>query len=387
MRVIATKRITEKIMQLLDIKPVSSMVNSIITASIRENSIIPSDLDFLKAEAENLSLQGNTRYSNDKIMLLLLVESMLAPYLGEQSYAFDYYMNAIAEECKIFHVDEFKKNPYIKNIDFHEKCQGDYELRYQNFMPYELDIYRPPKRIEKVHIDIPCISCFTETFEYPSVFQKSINSTWMSVTPNEVFTIEKAIKNANGKVLTLGCGMGYFAYMASLKDEVESVTIIEIEQDIIDLFKTHILPQFQYKDKINVIKADAIEYMQNLADGEFDYCFADIWIGINDIAPYFSVKEIGRNLRKTKIDYWIEESFAIYLSQFIWIEILGAFSKAVHADVPDSSNALKDDTDERIQNYVHRLLKKVEITSPEQIDHYLTPKNIISLINKTKITF
>ena len=87
MRVIATKRITEKIMQLLDIKPVSSMVNSIITASIRENSIIPSDLDSLKAEAENLSLQGNTRYSNDKIMLLLLVESMLAPYLGEQSYA------------------------------------------------------------------------------------------------------------------------------------------------------------------------------------------------------------------------------------------------------------------------------------------------------------
>ena len=74
----------------------------------------------------------------------------------------------------------------------------------------------------------------------------------MSVTPNEVYTVQPAIDNAKGKVLTLGCGMGYFAYMASLKEEVESITIIELEQDVIDLFENSILPQFENKDKIYI---------------------------------------------------------------------------------------------------------------------------------------
>ena len=51
---------------------------------------------------------------------------------------------------------------------------------------------------------------------------------------------------------------------------------------------------------------EEVEYLRNVEDGVFDYCFADIWIGIEDITPYFAVKEIGRKLRK-KIDYWIEE--------------------------------------------------------------------------------
>lgn len=63
----------------------------------------------------------------------------------------------------------------------------------------------------------------------------------MSVSPNEVFTMEKIIKNAKGKVLTLGCGMGYFAYMVSLKEDVESITIVESEQSVIDLFEKSLI--------------------------------------------------------------------------------------------------------------------------------------------------
>lgn len=391
MRIMPSKRITKKIMQLLDIKPVSSMVNSVITDSIRKNSVIPSDIESLRAEAtkinRDIQAQGSSCYSDDEMMLLLMVESMIAPYLSERPDVLNYYMDAISKECLVFDVEDFMNNPYFKNIDFYEKHQGDYELRYNEFMPYEVDIYSPPKRLPQMHIDIPRVSCFTHTLKYPAIGQTSIKSTWMSVTPNEVYTMSDAISNAKGKVLTLGCGIGYFAYMASLKNEVESVTIVEIEQDIIDLFEKHILPQFQHKEKITIIKEDAVEYMKELTDGEFDYCFADIWIGIEDIAPYFSIKEIGRKLRKTKIDYWIEESFAIYLSQFVWIEILESFSKAVHADIPDASNAPLEDAEDRVHDYVHRLLKKVEITTPDQIDYYLTPKNIITLINKAKITF
>lgn len=45
--------------------------------------------------------------------------------------------------------------------------------------------------------------------------------------------------------------------MASLKADVESITIVEREQSVIDLFTSFILPQFKTKDKITVIKDDA----------------------------------------------------------------------------------------------------------------------------------
>ena len=80
--------------------------------------------------------------------------------------------------------------------------------------------------------------------------------------------------------------------MAAEKDSVNSVTIIEKEKDVIDLFTKFILPQFPHKEKITIVQADALDYMQQLEDGTFDYCFADIWIGNDDIILYMKLKKI-----------------------------------------------------------------------------------------------
>lgn len=391
LKVANTRRIAEKLMDTMQIKEVSSMVNAVITNGIRDYSVIPNDIEKLRGQAvelkKEMAKQNADSLSLDQVMMLLLVEAMIGPYLGDEPEMMDFFMNWIAEESRVLDVKEFNENPYIRNIDFKNRQQGDFELRYHDSMPYELDIYNVPKRLEQIPVDIPRISCFIEKFKFPVIFQKSIQSTWMSVSPNEVFTMEKPIKQAKGKVLTLGCGMGYFAYMVSLKAEVESVTIVELEQSVIDLFETFILPQFDNKDKITLIKADAIEYMRNLEDGQYDFCFADIWIGIDDIQPYFAVKEIGKKFRKTAIEYWIEESFAILLSGYVWIEIMKGFSEANHIDIPSADDIQFTEDDTRIEKYIHKLLENVEITKPEHIDYYMNPKNIIDLVNRTDMVF
>ena len=43
----------------------------------------------------------------------------------------------------------------------------------------------------------------------------------MSLNPYEIRTMENAIITARGKVLTLGLGLGYYAYMVHLKEEVK----------------------------------------------------------------------------------------------------------------------------------------------------------------------
>ena len=51
MKVSNTKRIAEKLIQIMQIKQASSMVNMIITNSIAANSIIPPDVEALRQEA------------------------------------------------------------------------------------------------------------------------------------------------------------------------------------------------------------------------------------------------------------------------------------------------------------------------------------------------
>lgn len=388
MRIQNTRRNMEKMAMLMDLHMASSTVNTVLTNMINENSMIPSDIDQLRAEAIKLQSQMKNT-SVDKIMMMLMVEGMIAPYIGNDARMFDFFMNSLLNEGRVFDVSEIQDNPYVKDIDFKDRRSGDFEFRYHSFMPYELDIYDIPRKIIEYDVDIPRISCFTEKVEYPVIFQNSIKSTWMSVSPNEINTMKQPIRNAKGKVLTLGCGMGYFAYMASLKADVESITIVEREQSVIDLFTSFILPQFKTKDKIIVIKDDAIEYMMNLEDGLYDYCFADIWIGVMDFEPYIKTKEVCKRFRKMKMEYWIEDAFGILLSSHIYIEMLKAFSKNMNVplgNMNDNEFPIPEN-EKKLADYVARLVENVEIEKPEHIDYYLTPRNITSLLDRTEIKF
>lgn len=388
MRIQNTRRNMEKMAMLMDLHMASSTVNTVLTNMINENSMIPSDINQLRAEAIKLQSQMKNT-SVDKIMMMLMVEGMIAPYIGNDARMFDFFMNSLLNEGRVFDVSEIQNNPYVKDIDFKDRRSGDFEFRYHSFMPYELDIYDIPRKIIEYDVDIPRISCFTEKVEYPVIFQNSIKSTWMSVSPNEINTMKQPIRNAKGKVLTLGCGMGYFAYMASLKADVESITIVEREQSVIDLFTSFILPQFKTKDKITVIKDDAIEYMMNLEDGLYDYCFADIWIGVMDFEPYIETKEVCKRFRKMRMEYWIEDAFGILLSSHIYIEMLKAFSNNMNVplgNMNDNEFPIPEN-EKKLADYVAKLVENVEIEKPEHIDYYLTPRNITSLLDRTEIKY
>ena len=96
--------------------------------------------------------------------------------------------------------------------------------------------------------------------------------------------------------------------MASQKGNVESVTVVESNQDVIDLFKKYILPQFQNSHKIKIIKADAFfeyarEYMWN---GQCDFVFTDLWHDVSDgIGLYLKMKKYEKQCPDTVFTYWI----------------------------------------------------------------------------------
>ena len=158
------------------------------------------------------------------------------------------------------------------------------------------------------YTEIPSIGYFDKKFVFPTVFENGVE--WMAIKPNEIETMKQSISEACGNVLVYGLGLGYYAYMISLKNEVESITIIERDESVIKLFYEHILPQFEYKDKINVLKYDAFEYAENEAKKHnYNYAFVDLWHDVSDGTElYMKMKRLEKYLPKAKFSYWIEKS-------------------------------------------------------------------------------
>ena len=203
----------------------------------------------------------------------------------------------------------YKDNDYLKMIPWNEKKFGSWELSYGVFPAYQ------PFLMGDVFIDstlkgleITSLGFARHPFLYPCLLKN--DSIWMSVTPFEIETMKQPIERAHGSVLTLGCGMGYFAFMVSQKESVSSVTIIENDPFVIELFQQEILPHFPFKEKIYVVLADGIAYLQTNKLDTFNYVFIDIYQTVEDGLPlYITLKKLEAELQlKAPWVYWLETS-------------------------------------------------------------------------------
>ena len=209
-------------------------------------------------------------------------------------------------------LDTFTNNPYyqaLKNVSFDEDCWKLEAKKMKAFtlFPYDEQYHYGANSILKMSLGY-----FTKDYDYPTI--SLYDQEWMSLNPHEIRTMEMPIQVAKGKVLTLGLGLGYFAYMVHLKEEVKEVYIVEMDLELIKLFQKHLLPLFPYKEKIHIIKADALVYINQINDRDYDFIFADLWHDVSDGLPmYIKLQERFSKFTYTKRHYWIENSLITYL--------------------------------------------------------------------------
>jgi len=203
--------------------------------------------------------------------------------------------------------EAYENDPYRRAVTLPGVKDGEWELGCDSYKPYEAFVFNDPSVDSEGRI-IPQIGFFEESFSFPVVRQGGRE--WMLITPNEIETMRAPIAAARGKVVTYGLGLGYFAFMISIKESVTSVTVVEKDRSVIELFKKHILPQFKEKDKICIICADAFEYARSEREG--DFVFADIWHDPSDgCSAYLRLKALERE--GAEYAYWIEDTIKLYL--------------------------------------------------------------------------
>ena len=92
----------------------------------------------------------------------------------------------------------------------------------------------------------------------------------MSDTPAELRDLIEFRRQARGRVLINGLGLGLAAIMAAQKDSVESVTVVERSDEVRSLVASH-LP-----DKVAVVHGDAFTWKPPRSV-RYDVVWHDIW--------------------------------------------------------------------------------------------------------------
>ncbi|MBQ9791644.1 MAG: hypothetical protein IJW28_03560, partial [Clostridia bacterium] len=218
-------------------------------------------------------------------------------------------------------VARYYNYPFYKDISFDNIKMDNWEIKYETLAPYEMFVYNDIT-VNKDFREVPQMGFFTEEYKYPAVLENG--NEWMTLLPNEIESMRNDIDKVSGDVVTFGLGLGCFSYMASLKDDVKSVTIVDKSPKVIELFITYILPQFKTKDKIKVVEMDAYDFVKKeMKNTHFDYAFVDIWHDISDgVDMYIAFKKLEHFAPKTTFLYWIEDLILSYLRGYIFDGIL-----------------------------------------------------------------
>ncbi len=269
-------------------------------------------------------------------------------------------------------VSDYIDNYYRDTINPKPYKTKEYEIKYLTFDPYQCFPYDDIK-IDNDYKEVSKIGYFTNQFKYLAILKKDV--VWMSTDPNEINTMKASIETAHGDVVAFGLGLGYFPIMAAHKSNVKSVTIIEKDPQIIDIFSKFILPLCPEKDKIRVIYDDAFNFAKSGKINNYDFLFIDIWHNPEDGLPlYLEFKKIlkGKNI---EIHYWLEKSIlAMYRRCLLTVveeSLLGYSDK--------DYKIAKNDYD-KIINDIYFKTKDLTINSYEDLLEILQDRYILNLL-------
>lgn len=225
----------------------------------------------------------------------------------------------LKENIKIFKLtkEEVLNNPYLKNINITEDKIGN--MVYSNkrrIRKNTLALYSEDERdfdnyLLKKEYFVP-----EKVVDVPILHEKDKTVAWMSIEPHETRTLDNFINNACGNVLVCGCGLGYTAYMLALKNNVTGITILEKNEDIINLFMNQVFPNIPNNERINIVKCDANEYLNNSDLSVYDYINVDLWYDTFDMVyPYLKSLMLEVKYPDTHFTYWIEQSLLIEIQR------------------------------------------------------------------------
>lgn len=257
---------------------------------------------------------------------------------------------------------------------------NSYHLYYKYYKPFNYFLYDEIKVKDKDYKEINSLGYFNTPFKY-LVLDKN-DETWMSIIPHEINTMKEDISKIKGNIVVYGLGLGYFIYLASLKEDINKIIVIEKDIEIINIFNKYLLPLFnnKSKDKIIILNDEAFSFNETkLVNNKYianniliNYCYIDIYHNpLDALSSYIRfIRNESKNSNITYL-YWIEDSIICYIRRII----ISIFEEAL------SSYDDKDyiDNDDYLNNFINKLYFYLRSLT------YTSFNDVISLLSKESI--
>lgn len=131
---------------------------------------------------------------------------------------------------------------------------------------------------------------------------------WMQDSPIEIFLHHFAVDAAKGDVLIGGLGIGYSAKAIARKPQVKTVTVVEINPDVVKLVAPYTV---KAQPKIKVVTADLWKFLKT-TKLKFDFVFLDIWRSTGEYEFESTVQPLRKLAKRVlrpsgKVMCWGEE--------------------------------------------------------------------------------
>lgn len=128
---------------------------------------------------------------------------------------------------------------------------------------------------------------------------------WMSLTRMEIESHMPHLAAARGRVVVMGLGMGFALYNIARKPEIERVTIVERDPDMLELLnRTTDWQDWPGIEKVEFVIGDALLYEPQ---GEVDFLYADIWPHLGDERALADTQAMQARVRARSVGFWGQE--------------------------------------------------------------------------------
>lgn len=208
--------------------------------------------------------------------------------------------NGLKYDIKLLTENPYYKNIKLDNVNTSTVWYEKETIRKRTLM--NMNFYMP---MGKYLFHYHPVGYFDTDIDLPVLKEK--NKVWMSPALSEIESMREGIEKGYGKCMTMGLGIGVIQYLWLLKDEVDSVTVVEFNKDVIDLFDEYIRPQFKTNKKLEIIHGNALDYYNEDFLNQFDYAYIDFWESTEDGLEMY-IKLMEKKLPPPHVDFWIEDS-------------------------------------------------------------------------------
>lgn len=282
------------------------------------------------------------------------------------------------DEIKKLNLDQYLKNPFFSSIDKQNLSLNKYSIKFNTYNPYECFLYEELEIQESAfYKEITKLGYFDKPATYIELFKG--NKVISSFNPYEFNCASNSLSKIKGNLLIVGLGLGYLPYLASINEEIISITVVEKDTNLIELFNTFIKNDVA-KNKIKIVQEDYLDFIKQ-SNSSYDY----VYFNLSEPSPftltqYIKLKSSEDDNLKTTYLYKNEKTLLALLRRYIIVifeEYLEGFTSK------DYEKAQNDE--DKIINQIYKNIQKEVLSNRQSIDKLLSDKALKTLVKKINL--